>query len=331
MLAPNVTIGFLKRLVPQKRGPVDGRAGRGLRASRHGRCIATAPICVGSRAPSFAAICLSPGRSLCPVNVNPRPSFARPAVRPAVGLRPLCRHLFAGCFPSINPPHPPPPPPHPPRARFLAVCASGCCPSSSSHPLPSRFRLSVLFPPVARPPPSPLLLLRCHTPYAHCRIVAMRHCRHPGPADDARHAVERVEGRQKAGGGRGGVYVGRAPRRTWPARSPRRHWQVAGPSGPGRHWTYRPPSLRGGGVQACAPRKPRPGPRSGVVVEHAPRSNSALHLRMLIEIVTRGVGEPAGGHWQARGASGGARTPQGDYFGSGRFWLGLLSTPVRAI
>jgi hypothetical protein len=75
-------------------------------------------------------------------------------------------------------------------------------------------------------------------------------------------------------------------------------------------------------VQACAPRKPRPGPRSGVVVEHAPRSNSALHLRMLIEIVTRGVGEPAGGHRQARGASGGARTPQGDYFGSGRFCLG---------
>ena len=49
---------------------------------------------------------------------------------------------------------------------------------------------------------------------------------------------------------------------------------------------------------------------------------------MLIEIVTRGVGEPAGGHRQAWGASGGARTPQGDYFGSGRFCFGLLSTPV---
>ena len=170
----------------------------------------------------------------------------------------------------------------------------------------------------------------CHSPHSphpmpHSpRLLPHRRdaprCRHPGPADDARHAVERVEGRQKAGGGRGGVYVGRAPRRTWPARSPRRHWQVAGPSGPGRHWTYRPPSLRGGGVQACAPRKPRPGPRSGVVVEHAPRSNSVLHLRMLIEIVTRGVGEPAGGHRQAWGASGGARTPQGDYFGSGQSW-----------
>ena len=92
-------------------------------------------------------------------------------------------------------------------------------------------------------------------------------------------------------------------------------WQGrAGPAGTGRigrrvcgerDWCD---GLRGGGVQACAPRKPRPGPRSGVVVEHAPRSNSALHLRMLIEIVTRGVGEPAGGHRQARGASGGART-----------------------
>ena len=161
-------------------------------------------------------MCLSPGRSLCPVRERESPPvFARPAVRPAVGLRPL----FARCFPSINPPHPPPTAPTP-RARFLAVCASVCCPSSSSHPLPSRFRLSVLFPSVARPPPSPLLLLRCHTPYAHCRIVAMRHCRHPGPADDARHAVERVEGRQKAGGGRRGVCVGRAPRRTWASTEP---------------------------------------------------------------------------------------------------------------
>ena len=179
------------------------------------------------------------------------PVFARPAVRPAVGLRPL--------FGGVSRPSPPP------RASW--PCAR---PSAVRRRLPIRFRLAFVF-----PFSSHLLLVRRHLLYccsdatlptptaasSRCDIVDIQgqQTTRDTPWSGLR------EGRRREGVGAACVWDVRrdAP---GPARSPRRHWQVAGPSGPGRHWTYRPPSLRGGGVQACAPRKPRPGPRSGVVV-----------------------------------------------------------------
>ena len=125
-------------------------------------CIAIGPICVGSLAPSFAAICLSPGRSSVPRERNFPPAFARPAIRPAVGLRPL----FCGVFPVLLP------------VRvivsvltfspFTGRCSGCSCPASSV--VVASVAVSSML--VRPPPPSGV----CLVPRVRARLGGRRSC-----------------------------------------------------------------------------------------------------------------------------------------------------------